>query len=98
MHLLAFVCSFAWADHEVQDQERDFVRDLVQRLDLEEEDMEQVALWLKLPPRPEEIDPQDVPIEHRELFVAIAKMMIGADGIVAETEAESLVLFQELLS
>jgi uncharacterized tellurite resistance protein B-like protein len=96
--LLAFVCSFAWADHEVQDEERDFVRDLVAKLDLDEEDLEQVARWLKLPPRPEEIDPQEVPDEHRELFIAVAKMMIGADGVVMESEADLLALFQELLS
>jgi uncharacterized tellurite resistance protein B-like protein len=98
MRLLAFVCSFAWADHEVQDEERDFVRDLVAKLDLDEEDLEQVARWLKLPPRPEEIDPQEVPDEHRELFIAVAKMMIGADGVVMESEADLLALFQELLS
>jgi uncharacterized tellurite resistance protein B-like protein len=98
MRLLAFVCSFAWADHEIQEEERHFVRDLVSTLELEDEDVEQVQLWLKLPPRPEEIDPQMVPPEHRELFVAVAKMMVGADGIVAESEADTLALFQELLS
>jgi hypothetical protein len=98
MRLLAFVCTFAWADHEVQSEEREFVKDLVDRLDLDDEDLEQVAAWLKLPPLPEDIDPQEVPAEHRELFVAVAKMMIGADGFVAEGEADTLALFQELLA
>ncbi len=98
MRLLAFVCTFAWADHEVQDEERTFVLELVSRLDLDDEDLEQVADWLNFPPRPEDIDPQQVPAEHRELFVAVAKMMIGADGVVAEDEADTLTLLQELLS
>ncbi len=98
MRLLAFVCTFAWADHEVQEEERAFVGDLVSKLDLDEEDLEQVAAWLKLPPRPEDIDPQQVPLQHRELFIAVAKMMVGVDGVVAEDEAETLALFQELLS
>ncbi len=98
MRLLAFVCSFAWADHHIQQEERSFVEDLVDRLGLDDEDREQVAQWLKLPPRPEEIDPQLVPLEHRELFIAVAKKLVSADGYVAEGEADTLALFQELLA
>ena len=70
--LLAFVCSFAWADAEVQPDEREYIQRLVKALDVPEEDMEQVDAWLQYPPDPEEVDPQEVPPEHRELIEPVA--------------------------
>ena len=37
---MRFVCSFAWADLEVSQQEKDYVRRLVQRLNMPEEEQE----------------------------------------------------------
>jgi uncharacterized tellurite resistance protein B-like protein len=37
LRLMRFVCSFAWADLEVQPEERAFVRRLIARLDLAED-------------------------------------------------------------
>ncbi len=97
LRLMKFVCSFAWADLEIQDEERGFVGRLIEQLELDEEEATQVKQWLVVPPRAEELDPADVPQAHRELFLDIAKAMILADGKVAEGEAENLVLLEQLL-
>lgn len=96
--LLAFVCSFAWADAEVQPDEREYIERLVKALGLPEEDLEQVDAWLQYPPDPEEVDPQEVPPEHRELILAAARDMIESDGVIYESEAETLSLLEQLLA
>ena len=96
--LLEFVCAFAWADLEVKPAEREFVARLVRRLELEDDEIAKVEQWLKLPPRPEEIDPNRVPRAHREVFIATAKKMIEADGEIDPAERENLELFKALLS
>ena len=98
MLLLKFVCAFAWADLEVKDSERHFVRRLVRRLKLDEDEQRQVDGWLAVPPRPEEIDPNRVPVAHRRMFLDAARDMISADGTIAEEERESFELFEKLLS
>jgi uncharacterized tellurite resistance protein B-like protein len=97
LRLMKFVCSFAWADLEVQDEERDFVRRLVTRLDLDEADRGMVEEWMEVPPRAEEVDPGDIPVEHRQLFLDAVRAMIVADGRVDQDEAENLVLLEALL-
>jgi len=97
LKLMSFVCSFAWADLEIQDGERDMVRKLVSQLGLEEDEASQVEEWLKVPPRAEDLDPNDIPIEHRQLFLNIALQMVGADGVVDSAEMENLSLLEQLL-
>ncbi len=97
LRLLRFVCSFAWADLEVQGTERDFVGQLVARLDLDAEEAEQVEAWLDKPPRAEDVDPQDIPRAHRTIFLDAARAIIMADGSVEENELENLLLFEQLL-
>lgn len=94
---MKFVCSFAWADLEIQDAERVFVNAMIERLELED-DREQVLRWLKHPPAIEEIDPTRVPRAHKELFVDAIQQLIEADSVIAEAEAESFELFKMLLS
>lgn len=95
--LLKFVCAFAWADLEVQDEERSFVRRLVRKLKLAGEERQQVEEWLEHPPRPEEIDPNAVPRRHRQLFLDVARETIASDGEIAPEEAENYELFKQLL-
>ena len=38
LRLVEFVCSFAWADFEIQPEERDFIAQLIRRLELGDED------------------------------------------------------------
>jgi len=97
LSLMRFVCSFAWADLEIADAERNFVTKMMQQLDLNEDERAQVEEWLKMPPRPEDVDPTDIPVEHRQIFLNYALQMVGADGIVDEREVETFSLFEKLL-
>jgi len=97
LQLMRFVCSFAWADLEVSDQEREFIVKMVIRLGLNEEEQEQVAQWLEVPPRADDLDPADIPREHRKLFLDAAKAMILSDGTVEDAEAENLIILDQLL-
>ena len=97
LQLMRFVCSFAWADLEITDREREFIVKMVIRLGLDEEEQVQVAQWLEVPPRADDLDPGDIPKEHRQLFLDAAKAMILSDGTVEDVEAENLVIFDQLL-
>ena len=96
--LLEFVCAIAWADLEVRDEERAFVHRMVRQLDLTPEEAGKVEEWLKVPPKPEDIDPNKVPHRHRELFLEAARQMISSDGEIAPEEAENYELLQQLLT
>jgi hypothetical protein len=96
LRLMKFVCSFAWADLEIQPEERTFVAGLIERLELQE-DRPQIEKWLRSPPPPEEVDPTRVPRAHRELFLQAVKGVISADNVVDEAESENLELLEQLL-
>lgn len=97
LQLLDFVCSFAWADLRIRPQEREFMKRLIRRLDLPQDERLAVDTMLSSPPRAEDIDPIDVPLEHRRLFLQTVKDMVLADGEINPAEAEQLDLFEELL-
>lgn len=97
LHLMRFVCSFAWADLEIASSEKDFVRKLVRKLELDDDEARRVEGWLEIPPRPEEVDPTDVPSEHRQIFLNTILQVVGADGVVDEREVENLSLLEQLL-
>lgn len=94
---MKFVCSFAWADLEIHPKERRFIADLIRRLELDPEEARQVARWLHVPPSPDEIDPTDVPLEHRSIFLTSVVGIIESDGVVTEEERENLALLESLL-
>ena len=96
--LMKFVCSFAWADLEIADQERRFVHKLVKKLGLDADEARQVDKWLELPPRIEEVDPALVPHAHRTLFLTAAREVIAADGTISEEERENFSLLEQLLT
>jgi uncharacterized tellurite resistance protein B-like protein len=97
LRLMRFVCSFAWADLHVHERERAFVRKMVKRLKLNAAEAKQVEAWLKVPPRPEEVDPAQVPVAHREIFLQATHDLILADGEVHPEEQASFELLDELL-
>ncbi len=97
LRLMKFVCSFAWADLQIRPEEREFVARMIRRLGLDDAEARQVAGWLKLPPRPESVDPTQIPVEHRRLFVESIRGIIESDGEVAVEEQENLDLLQKLL-
>ena len=97
LQLMRFICSFAWADLEIADTEKDFVRSMVRKLELDTEEASQVEGWLKIPPRPEDIDPNDIPESHRQVFLNTMLQVVGADGHVDAREMENLSLLEQLL-
>jgi uncharacterized tellurite resistance protein B-like protein len=97
LRLMKFVCSFVWADLEVKDSERAFVERFVKKLRLDEDEAEQVKMWLEVPPRAEEVDPTSIPEEHRQLFLDTIRDVIVTDGEVSAAEWENLTLFEQLL-
>lgn len=97
LRLMKFVCSFVWADLEVKDSERKFVTKMAKKLHLDANESALVKAWLEVPPRPEEVDPTDIPREHRQLFLDTIRDAITADGEVSPDEWEELSLFEQLL-
>jgi uncharacterized tellurite resistance protein B-like protein len=97
LRLMKFICSFAWADLEVQDEERNFVAKMAAKLGLNKSELAQVTEWLEVPPPPEELDPAEIPREHRQLFLDAARAMVVVDGRVDPEEAENLALFEMLV-
>lgn len=97
LQLMKFVCSFAWADLEVQSDERKFVDHLASKLGLEPDEIEKVKGWLEVPPPVEEVDPAAIPVAHRQLFLDAARAMVMIDGKVDPEEAENLALFEQLI-
>ena len=85
LRLMRFVCSFAWADLQVRQEERQLVGHLARKLGMPELEREQVARWLAHPPRPEEVDPQDIPVGHRQMFLTAARAVIAIDGDMGMT-------------
>jgi tellurite resistance protein len=96
LRLMKFVCSFAWADLEVQDDERDFVNRMIGKLDLEA-DRSRIEGWLRSPPPPEEVDPTRVPRQHRQLLLDAARAVFNADGVIDPKERENFELLEQLL-
>lgn len=97
MRLMRFVCSFAWADFEIQKEERAFIGKLVRQLELDDDEKREVEGLLQRPPRPEDVDPARIPKRHREIFLDVARATIAADGMVAPEEVENLELLEALL-
>lgn len=97
LRLLRFACSFAWTDLEVQPEERVFIASLAERLGLSDAELARVQAWLKVPPRPEEVDPTQVPVEHRQVFVDALTAVVERDNVVSPDEAEMLELFKQLV-
>lgn len=97
LRLMRFVCSFAWADLDVDAKERALVRKMAKQLGLDREELRDVEAWLKVPPRAEEVDPNSVPRAHRQIFLDAVRAIIAADGKIHLAEMENLTLFEQLL-
>jgi uncharacterized tellurite resistance protein B-like protein len=98
LRLMKFVCAVAWSDLEVQSEERAFVRRMVVRLALGPDEAAEVEAWLRVPPRIDEVDPTQIPREHRALFLDTLRELVLADGAVDEQEQASLALLEDLLA
>lgn len=98
LRLMKFICAVAWADLEVQSEERDFVRRMVTRLGLGRDEIAQVDAWLQVPPAIDDVDPAEIPLAHRKLFLDTLRDLVHADGSVDEQEQASLALLEDLLA
>ena len=98
LRLLKFVCSFAWADLEIRPEERSFVEHLVRIIGLDDEERAEVDGWLRIPPRPESIDPTSIPQNQRRLFLTTIDGVIRSDGEISPEERENFDLLKDLLS
>jgi len=98
LRLVEFVCSFAWADLEIQPEERVFISRLIRRLDLDEQEDLQIQQWLDRPPRLDDLDPMSIPPAHRRIFVEEIEGLIEADGEVSDEERDSFEVFKQLLA
>ena len=94
---MRFVCSFAWIDLEVKQEERELVARLIRRLQLDDEEKEYVSRWLESPPPPESVDPALVPRAHRMTFLRAVESTVTADGEGSPEERDSLVIFAQLI-
>lgn len=97
LKLMKFVCAVAWSDLRVSGEERLFVADCLRRLQIGDAERKQVWQWLEVPPPPEEVDPTEVPPEHRRIFVEALGHLVKADDEVTPEERESLVLLSQLI-
>jgi hypothetical protein len=97
MLLMRFVCSFAWIDLKVTAEERALAAHLISKLELDEDEMIEVANWLKTPPPVDQVDPQDVPHDHKVQFLRAVESMVAVDGEVTDEERESIIVFAQLI-
>jgi uncharacterized tellurite resistance protein B-like protein len=95
--LLRFVCSFAWADDQMREEERALVRHYVDKLRLDDIEQRQVQAWLRRPPPAESVDPDRVPARHRVAFVRAIESIIAVDGEIAPAERDRLIELANML-
>ena len=96
--LLRFLCSFAWADLKVFDSELDFIAETVHQFELNEKERLKVIEWMKVPPKVESLDPTDIPLEQRDIYLKAIRKLIASDGNIDTNEAEYLALFEQLIA
>jgi uncharacterized tellurite resistance protein B-like protein len=95
LRLMRFLCSFAWADGKVQEQEKVLVRRFAECLDFDDEAIGNIEAWLKQAPRLEEFDTSGISQAVRVIFVEAIESVILADGKIA---AKEHALFDRFLS
>ena len=93
--LLMLACHAAWSDLSVVPQERRVVLALAERLQVGEAELKEVNAWLKGPPP--EIDPYELPRDHKELLCAVLMDVVEADGVLAPEKCETLRLVREFI-
>ena len=98
LRVMRFICAFAWADLEIQSDERNIITQIMKALDLEEEHHGKVHLWLERPPRAEDVDPFTIPENLKGIIIDAAKAVILADGELQDSEMDLLELLQNIFA
>ena len=92
--VLRFAATFVWADLEVVDSERRFLRALAGELEIAED---VATALLTHPPRPEQVDPGAVSPALADAIRRAALRAIAADGRVDRAEMRLFELLDDLL-
>lgn len=93
VELMRFLCSFAWADDEVQDEERVILIKVLDNIGLEPGDRATVLTWLERRPDMTGFDFAAIPRDKRELFLDLAFSVASAHGGLAKEELSHLQMF-----
>jgi len=93
--LLKLACFAAWSDLSVAPEERREILSLAVRMAVDAEEMAEIESWLKGPPG--EVDPYELPVEHRQLFLDTLCDIVEADGVIAPEECETVRLIREFI-
>ncbi|MCA8943527.1 MAG: TerB family tellurite resistance protein [Planctomycetes bacterium] len=94
---MEFVCSFAWTDLTIADEERKLIEEMANGPEFDDTDRIKIRGWLESPPPIDDVDPTRIPLEHRQQFLDAIRQVLRADGRVANTERDSLAIFEELV-
>ena len=95
LQLFHFMCAFAWADLEIQEEEQEMIERLMVSLKVPPEDQNLILTWLEVPPPPEVIDPYAVDPEFRSQIYKAAKAIVLSDGELHQLEKEMLELLRD---
>ena len=93
LELMRFLCSFAWADGEVQAQERVLLEQILGGLGLEAEARAKATTWLFSPPDMAGFDFGAIAPGKRQLFLDKAFAVASAHGGIAADELRHLKMF-----
>ena len=93
VELMRFLCSFAWADGEVQAPERELLERVLGGLKLGAQARAEVTAWLFSPPDMTGFDFAAIPAEKRQLFLDQAFAIASAHGGLAAEELRHLEMF-----
>lgn len=97
LQIMRFVCAFAWADLKVVNEERTLIERFSNALELDATELQQVNDWIIHPPRPEEIDPFDIPTHLKSTILSAASAISIIDGDLDNNEVDLLVLLRSIL-
>ena len=93
VELMRFLCSFAWADDEVQDEERVVLMKVLDNIGLGEDDRTKVLAWLEERPDMTGFDFGSIPQDKRDIFLDLAFSVASAHGGLAKEELAHLQMF-----
>ncbi len=91
--LMRFLCSFAWADGEVQPQEKTMLERVLGGLNMSPEARAKVEPWLTAPPDVEGRELKAIDDAKREAFIDFAYEVAAADGEIAADELKHMKMF-----
>ena len=94
--LMRFLCSFAWADGEVQAEERAVLERILAHSGLSRERRAAAMSWLIEPPDMEGFDFAAISPEKRSLFLDLAFEVASAHGGLAGDELRQLQMFMSV--